>query len=180
MVLPTGRNAGKGCALRAGWLRAQELGFPWVLMLDGDGQHAPEDIPLLLHGAEAAGATLVVGNRMADTGSMPWIRRWVNGWMSRRISQLVGKVVPDSQCGFRLARLDLLLSLPMLVNRFEVESAMLAAFFQDEQRVAFVPVKTIYHAGGSKIDPLADGWRWLCWRRDQRAALRACMTMRVP
>jgi hypothetical protein len=100
--------------------------------------------------------------------------------MSRRISRLVGTKVPDSQCGFRLARVDLLLQLPILTNRFEVESSMLTSFFQHRQRVEFVPIQTIYRSPKSNIHPLTDTWRWLRWRLDQRAAFRACMTMRVP
>jgi glycosyltransferase involved in cell wall biosynthesis len=38
-------NAGKGAALQKGWRHAREQGFSWVLMMDGDGQHAAEDIP---------------------------------------------------------------------------------------------------------------------------------------
>jgi len=179
-VIRCGRNAGKGRALRAGWEQARERGFPWALMLDGDGQHAPLDIPKFLHCAESSGASLVVGNRMLATETMPVIRRQANGWMSRRISRLVGTKVPDSQCGFRLARVDLLLQLPILTNRFEVESSMLTSFFQHRQRVEFVPIQTIYRSPKSNIHPLADTWRWLRWRLDQRAAFRACITMRVP
>jgi glycosyltransferase involved in cell wall biosynthesis len=179
-VIRCERNIGKGRALRAGWEQAQNRGFKWALMLDGDGQHAPTDIPEFLRCAGNSGASLVVGNRMLDTKTMPFIRRQANRWMSHRISQLVGTAVPDSQCGFRLARLDLLLQLPILTNRFEVESSMLTSFFQHQQKVEFVPIKTIYRSAKSNIRPLTDTWRWLRWRLDQRADFRACMTMRVP
>ncbi len=113
---------------------------------------------------------------------MPWLRRQVNRWMSRRISQMTGADLPDSQCGFRLARLDTLQALSFQANRFEIESAMLAAFLAAGKKVEFVPVQTIYaHRGqGSKINPLTDSWRWLRWRQAQRAPLRACNTIRVP
>jgi glycosyltransferase involved in cell wall biosynthesis len=176
-------NAGKGAALRHGWQRAHELGFHWVLMLDGDGQHVAADIPKFFQRAETTGAKLVVGNRMNDTKKMPFLRRSANRWMSRWISRLVGAELPDSQCGFRLARLETLLQLPLNANRFEIESAMLVAFFAAGEKVAFVPVRTVYEHRVSKIDPLADTVRWLRWRlaqRTQRPALRACSTMRVP
>ena len=163
-VIQLQRNSGKGCALQAGWQQAKRLGFSWVLMLDGDGQHAPDDIPNFWERAAKSEATLVIGNRMGNAKAMPFHRRMVNRWMSRRISKLVGATVPDSQCGFRLARLDLLLQLPILANRFEVESAMLAAFYLHRQKVEFVPVQTIYRSAKSHIDPLADTWRWLRWR----------------
>jgi len=133
------------------------------LMLDGDGQHAPDDIPKIFAAAENSGANLVLGNRMDNAGDMPLLRRLVNRWMSRRLSHLTGRHLPDSQCGFRLAHLETLRRLPLAVDRFEIESAMLVAFLAAEQNVAFVPVQTIYRTGGSKIHPLADTGRWLRW-----------------
>jgi glycosyltransferase involved in cell wall biosynthesis len=159
------RNSGKGSALRAGWRRAHDLGFKWALMLDGDGQHAAADIPKFFACASSTGASLVVGNRMNQLEDMPFIRRWANRWMSRRISRLTAHELPDSQCGFRLARLDLLLELPIQSNRFEIESEMLLAFFAAGQKVEFVPVQTIYQSGASKINPLTDTLRWLRWSR---------------
>ena len=76
-------TSGKGSALRAGWNRAQELGFDWALCMDGDGQHAPEDIPVFLQSNEAV--PLVIGNRMGHTAAMPHLRRRVNHWISRQI-----------------------------------------------------------------------------------------------
>ncbi len=163
-VIRVEKNSGKGRALRLGWEHASKCGFQWVLMLDGDAQHAPGDIPAFFARAESSAAPLVIGNRMLDTSAMPWLRRMVNRWMSGRISRMVRTTVPDSQCGFRLARLDCLLSLPILANRFEVESAMLTAFIRAGHIVEFVPVQTIYRATKSRIHPVTDTWRWLRWR----------------
>lgn len=182
-IIELPRNSGKGAALRHGWQRAHERGFQWVIMLDGDGQHAAGEIPKFFSCAEKTGARLVVGNRMNDTTTMPFIRRWANRWMSRWISNLVGTALPDSQCGFRLAHLETLLNLPLGANRFEIESAMLVTFYSAGEKVDFVPIQTIYEHRVSKIDPLADTVRWLRWRwlqRTQRSPLRACSTMRVP
>ena len=166
-VIRLKQNSGKGAALRCGWRRARELGFQWVLMLDGDGQHSADDIPKFFKGAEAGGAKLVVGNRMNDTRRMPLVRRWANRWMSRAISQIAGAELPDSQCGFRLAHLETLWNLKIQANRFEVESAMLIAFFAAGIKVEFVPVQTIYRSHTSHINPLTDSWRWLRWRQAQ-------------
>jgi len=166
-VLSQPRNLGKGAALQAGWQRARERGFTWVLMLDGDGQHAPADIPRFFAGAESSNARLVIGNRMGHAAAMPWLRWQVNRWMSRRISRLTGVPLPDSQCGFRLAHLPTLLALPICANRFEIESAMLVAFFRAGAQVDFVPVQTIYRNERSSINPLTDTVRWLRWRRAQ-------------
>ncbi len=160
-------NTGKGAALQAGWRHARQHGFTWVLLLDGDGQHAAADIPHFFAQAETSGCRLVIGNRMNHAAAMPWLRRQVNRWMSRRISRLTGMELPDSQCGFRLAHLEPLLEMPIQANRFEIESAMLVAFCRAGFRVEFVPVRTIYQNEISHIHPVTDTWRWLRWRRAQ-------------
>ena len=179
-VLQLPENLGKGAALRHGWQHARERGFKWVLTLDGDGQHSAEDIPAFFACAEETAALLVIGNRMNDCRTMPFVRRCANRWMSRWISKMTGVDLPDSQCGFRLAHLETLLGLPLLANRFEIESAMLVAFLVAGRKVEFVPIRTIYENGTSKIRPLADSWRWLRWGLTQPAPLRACKTIRVP
>lgn len=179
-ILRLNRNSGKGAALRQGWRRARDLGYPWVLMLDGDAQHAATDIPKFFSHAQTTGADLVVGNRMNQIRDMPLIRRWANQWMSQRISRLAGRELPDSQCGFRLARVESLLQLSLRASRFEIESEMLLSFLAAEKQVEFVPVRTIYETRASKINPLTDTWRWLRWSKAQRALLRACSTIRVP
>jgi glycosyltransferase involved in cell wall biosynthesis len=156
---------GKGAALRAGWQRAQERGFAWVLCLDGDGQHAAVDIPQFLACAESTAASLIVGNRMNQAEQMPWLRRFVNRWMSRRLSRLAGHDLPDSQCGFRLLRLAALDRVPLRADQFEIESEQLLAFLAAGERVEFVPVQVIYRLEQSKIHPWRDTLRWFRWRR---------------
>lgn len=55
-VLRHARNFGKGAALQTGLAHALESGFEWAVTLDGDGQHAPEDLPALFRRAELTGA----------------------------------------------------------------------------------------------------------------------------
>jgi glycosyltransferase involved in cell wall biosynthesis len=154
---------GKGAALAAGWGRAREQGHAWALSLDGDGQHAPSDIPAFLTCAETTGAPLVVGNRMLDSSDMPWLRRGVNRWMSRRISRLTGRWLPDTQCGFRLMRLEAWERVRLNANHFEIESELLCKFIAAGQEVEFIPVRVIYRGEQSKIQPLRDARRWLRW-----------------
>ena len=164
---------GKGVALRAGWQRAREAGWSWALALDGDGQHAAEDVPAFFECAERTGAALVVGNRMIAAQDMPRLRRCINRWMSARLSHLAHQDLPDSQCGFRLMNLDALPRLQIAASHFEIESEVLLAFIRCGYRVEFVPIRVIYKAEQSKIHPGRDTLRWLRWwyqaRRSQAA-----------
>jgi glycosyltransferase involved in cell wall biosynthesis len=159
---------GKGAALQNGWRQARQSGFEWALTLDGDGQHSPGDIPALFQRAESSGADLVVGNRMPEAARMPWLRRNVNRWLSQRLSALAGRRLPDSQCGFRLMKLEAWSALPIAATHFEIESEVLVAFVTAGLRVEFVPVRVIYAGERSKIHPLRDTVRWLRWYRCAR------------
>ena len=157
---------GKGYSIQTGLSRAAMEGCRWALLMDGDGQHCPGDIPRFLECAERSRAALVVGNRMGSAAAMPWVRRLANRWMSAWLSLGLGCRLPDSQCGFRLVRLDAWLECECQGDHFEMESEMLLQFVRRGHLIAFVPVKTIYKSERSKIRPLRDGWRWLtwCWR----------------
>jgi hypothetical protein len=140
-------------------------GFEWAVTLDGDGQHAPEDLPALLWCAKQTGALLVIGNRMDNAHAMPWLRRRVNRWMSRKLSQRAGRQLPDTQSGFRLIHLRTWAALPLKTERFEVESETLMAFLAAGQRVEFVPIRVIRSSRRSHIHPVTDSLRWLRWWR---------------
>jgi hypothetical protein len=161
------RNRGKGLALRDGWRRAHERGFEWVLSLDGDGQHAARDMPKFFARAEETVAPLIIGNRMENRASIPVVRRWVNTWMSGCLSKMAHQKLPDSQCGFRLAHLETLLSLPLSANGFVIESETLVAFLKAGKQVEFVPIQVIYGQRKSEICPFVDTWRWLRWWSSQ-------------
>lgn len=161
-------NRGKGAALRIGWQHLRDRGFAWALVLDGDGQHAAADIPQFFHCAERTGAALVIGNRLDRPHAMPRVRRWVNRWMTRRLARLTRLRLADSQCGFRLLKLDLLARVTLTAERFEIESDLLTAFARAGARIEFIPVQVIYKTHASKIHPLVDSIRWLRWWWRQR------------
>ncbi|HUB86526.1 MAG TPA: glycosyltransferase family 2 protein, partial [Verrucomicrobiae bacterium] len=140
-------------------------GFEWAVTLDGDGQHAPEDLPALFQCAEETGARLVIGNRMDEARKMPWRRRRVNRWMSRKLSQRAGRPLPDTQCGFRLIHLQSWTALSLKTDHFEIESEMLMAFLRAKLPVEFVPVHVVNRSRGSHIHPLTDSLRWWKWWR---------------
>jgi glycosyltransferase involved in cell wall biosynthesis len=159
---------GKGAALRDGWTEALRRGFSWVLSMDGDGQHAPEDVPGFLARAGHGDVGLVCGNRMHDTREMPFVRRMTNRFMSDCLSRLAGVPLPDTQCGYRLMRLESWSQLSINTNCFEVESEVLLQFARARVGIAFIPIKVIYGNERSKIRPLRDTWRWFRWLRSVR------------
>lgn len=168
MVLHHDRNCGKGAALQTGLSQVHILGCEWAVTLDGDGQHDPADLPALMQCAGQTGASLVIGNRMGNADAMPWLRRYVNRWMSNKLSQYAGRRLPDTQSGFRLIHLQTWADLRLAAQRFEVESEMLMAFLAANHTVEFVPIRTIAAARKSRIHPIADSLRWWKWWRTMK------------
>jgi glycosyltransferase involved in cell wall biosynthesis len=158
-------NRGKGAALTTGLAECRAGGCEWIVLLDGDGQHDPADIPKLL-GARVSGAKLIVGNRMTHVDGMPWGRQVGNHVSSWLVSLLIGQRVPDSQCGFRLLHRSLLDGLKLSAQHYECDTEMLILAAIAGERIANVPVATIYRGETSHIRPWKDLVRFirLLWR----------------
>jgi glycosyltransferase involved in cell wall biosynthesis len=171
IVIRHGRNRGKGAALQTGLAHLLALGFDRAVTLDGDGQHDPAHLPAFLQRAEETGAPLVIGNRMHEAQAMPWLRRHVNRWMSRRLSRATGCHLPDTQSGFRLLHLQTWASLPLSAQHFEVESEMLMAFLAASHSVEFVPIRVIASGRKSRIHPFTDTIRWWKWWLKRKTAI---------
>lgn len=161
-------SKGKGAALETGRHWTKEHGFAWAITLDGDGQHAASDIPKFLTAAQNSEAKLVVGNRLTEPEKIPWVRRVVNRWMSRRISQMTGRELPDTQCGFRLIDVSVWSQLNLQAMHYEIESEMLVQFVRAGHEVAFVPIEVRYLGERSRIHPWHDTLRWFRWWRQTR------------
>lgn len=148
-------SMGNGAAIKSGVRGAQS---DWVICMDGDGQHAPEDIPRLLEKLEQ-GFHLVVGARDAN-GHANGLRRFANGLYNRLATWVVGHRVVDLTSGYRgFARSRFMTILPLLPNGFSYPTTSTIAFFRLGYPVAFVPIDVSKRSkpDGSHIRVLRDG-----------------------
>lgn len=155
------KNRGKGDAIKTGlrhWLDREEIAF--ILLLDADGQHLPEEVSRFFTAAAASHAGLFVGTRMNDVREMPFVRRTVNRYMSHRISRVCGQEVPDTQCGYRMIARALVPHLLAGTSRFDYETEMLIVASRKGFRIATVPISTIYSDEVSSIHPVRDTIRF--------------------
>ncbi len=149
-------NCGKGAALETGFRSARERGFEFAITLDGDGQHAPSDLPAFIQEFRKSGTPVLIGTRMSDTRSMPWVRRLTNRFMSWLLSREMGQRVPDTQCGYRLYVLAVVPELSAQSRRFAAESEILMELSRRGVKIGSVPIATIYGSEQSKIHPIKD------------------------
>jgi len=158
-VIAHGTNRGKGHAVRTGLERVFGGGFTHVLLLDGDMQHLPEEAASLVAAAAASGADVVLGERRFQRDRMPASRYHANRVGSRVLSWFVGVPVEDTQCGFRVFRVDALRPLRLTATGYEVETEMLVKVRRRGGRVATVPVTAVYAGQRSKLRPVTDTTR---------------------
>lgn len=149
-------NKGNGAAVKSG-IRAA-MG-EYVLILDGDGQHRPEDAIRIV--SRLGDYDLVIGARSAATQATH-ARRFGNGALNSLASYLTGRDIPDLTSGFRAARRDHLREfLHLLPNGFSTPTTTTLAFIKAGYNVAFEPVEARNRVGESKIRFAQDGAKFL-------------------
>lgn len=153
-------NRGKGAALTTGILHAGTMGCEYAITLDADGQHNPDDIPAFIARWNTSHADMIVGNRLADPGNMPWLRLRTNHFTSWVVSRLAGCRVPDSQNGYRMISTRLYARLGVAAVRYEAESEVLIKAGRSGATIDSVPVETIYGDEESAINPFVDTGRF--------------------
>ncbi|MDO8488641.1 MAG: glycosyltransferase family 2 protein [Candidatus Omnitrophota bacterium] len=160
-VLRNDINMGKGASLIKGYNFALVQGFDTVISMDGDGQHSCDDIMAFVRKAEDSQSALVIGNRMSSTREMPLLRVMTNRFMSGLISLIIKQDIPDTQCGFRLVRKELLKKLNLSTSKYETESEILIKAARLGFKIESIPIKTIYSGQKSQINPFIDTLRFL-------------------
>jgi glycosyltransferase involved in cell wall biosynthesis len=148
-------NKGNGAAVKSGIRHATG---DYVLILDADGQHPPEDA--LRIAARLGEFDLVIGAR-SDATHATAARRAGNALLNRVASFLTGRRIPDLTSGFRGARRDCLREfLHLLPNGFSTPTTTTLAFIKAGYNVAFEPVQARQRRGQSKIRLARDGVRF--------------------
>ncbi len=168
VVLVHETNQGKGAALNTGFQYARQHGFGVVITMDGDGQHDPDDIPRFVEAYVRTGIPVLVGNRMANCETMPIVRKLTNRFMSWLLSNEMGQYVPDTQCGYRLYRCDII---PLVLGGsggYAAESELLLHVAAHSLCVDAVPIEAVYGQEESKIRPVRDTIRFIAMLRKFR------------
>jgi glycosyltransferase involved in cell wall biosynthesis len=102
-VLRLACNLGIGGAVQTGYQAAREIGCDVVVQIDGDGQHDPKELPLILAPVLDGRADIVIGSRFAGAGKYraPPVRRLGMRIFATFVSLLVGKSLSDTSSSFR-------------------------------------------------------------------------------
>ena len=149
VVLHNAAKLGKGASLRRGMAFALEQDASAIITLDGDGQHAPEDIPRLIAAHEQNEGALVIGARLHESSKIPRLRYLTNRFGNFWIAWAAGYPLTDSQSGFRLYPAAVLRTLRVGQRRargFVWESEILIDAARAGVKSVSVAVSAIYPA----------------------------------
>ena len=126
-VISHNNNRGKSASIKTGFKYALANGFEYVVTIDGDGQHNPDQIPVVLNDIKNNGHDVTIGTRFGDSTEMPLWRKIGKRILDYATSFGNGGYVTDSQCGFRAFNNKAVKGLVSRLNggEFNVESEQL-------------------------------------------------------
>ena len=149
-------SKGNGAAIKSG---ARAATGELFIFMDGDGQHRPEDIEVLLKKYDE-GFDMVVGSRNKQSQAS-FARLFGNGLYNRVASYMTGQPIQDLTSGFRVVNgrkfKEFLYLLP---NGFSYPTTITMAFFRAGYAVAYEAIIAPKRVGKSHINLLKDGTRF--------------------
>ena len=151
-------NRGKGYALIQGFRRALELGYRYAVTIDSDGQHFPEDIPVIIDCHSANKDALVVGSRNLTADNMPSRNTFANKFSNFWFRLQTGIPLEDTQSGFRLYPLEAINLRWPITPRYEAELELLVFSAWRGVPVVSVPVRVYYPPEGERVSHFRPFW----------------------
>lgn len=155
-VWPHPYNIGNGAAVKSGLRCAKGQ---WIVMMDADGQHQPEDIARLLKYKDEF--DMVVGARTgkSETALHRDVANKIYNWFASYVTKFK---VRDLTSGFRLVRAETARQyIYLLPNTFSYPSTLTMAYLRSGLSLKYLPIETKVRKGKSKIKLLNDGFRFL-------------------
>src|SRR2546427_3617875 len=153
-VIQHARNLGKGTAIRTAWLFARERHPEAFVLLDGDHQHDPKDIPRIVEPILTGDADVILGVRWGKTSGMPMYRRIGKRALDYATAAATKNgMLTDSQCCFRVFSSRALTVIEPTDHGLSIESQMLMEAQETNLRIQEVNIDARYDVEGSTVSP---------------------------
>lgn len=155
------KNHGKGYALKQGFNHAKKLGFDYILTLDADSQHYPEDIPLFVNQELATPNTLIIGSRGLQHDNMPRKNTFANKFSNFWFSIQTGVHLPDTQSGMRVYPLQNIHFPNLLTSKYESELELLVFLSWAGTKIIDIPIRVYYPPAEERVSHFRPFWDFL-------------------
>jgi glycosyltransferase involved in cell wall biosynthesis len=137
-------NLGVGAATRTGLRAAKALSPDVVVTIDADGQHNPEEISSLVRCLVENNHDVVIGSRILHPAGMPGSRIAANLLLNAITFVVYGKVVSDSQSGFKAFNRRSLDIIQLDSAGYEICSEIIGEIVRNQLNYKSMPIKAVY------------------------------------
>ena len=153
------RNLGKGAAILTAAEALEKAGAEFMIVIDADGQHDPDDLPKFVAAAQADPDAITIGCRDFDSaGSVPSSSRFGREFSNFWVRLETGVKCSDTQSGFRCYPLRALRELKLRCRRYNFEIEVLVKSLWSGFHLAEVPIHVTYAPPGGRISHFK-AWR---------------------
>ncbi|MFZ9726163.1 MAG: glycosyltransferase family 2 protein [Ilumatobacteraceae bacterium] len=171
-------NLGYGGNQKAGYRWMIDHGLDVVVLLHGDGQYAPEFLPLMVAPIVDGRADVVFGSRMLERGAalrggMPKYKFVGNKILSFLQNRIAGVSLSEWHSGYRAYSVASLARVGFELNAdyYDFDTQIILQMIESNQRILEIPIPTFYGDELSRVNGIRYGWRilkhTLRWRRSR-------------
>lgn len=153
------KNHGKGTSVMDIFAYAQALEIDILVLIDGDGQHNPDEMPRLLDPLLRGEADMVIGSRFLAgmANNVPIYRRFGQEALTFATNLASGIRLTDTQSGFRAFAKKAFDCFTFNNNGMAIESEMIVDAARAKLRIKEVPIAVRYDVNGSSLHPVKHG-----------------------
>lgn len=140
-------NRGKGHAIKTILKYSRYVDFDALVLIDGDGQHRPSEIPRLVSPIFSDDADVVIGTRYYDPSNndeTPLYRRFGQFLLDTATNWVSGIDLTDTQSGFRALSPEAVAELSFETDGIGVESEMIVEAAKTGLSIEEVPISVRY------------------------------------
>lgn len=155
-------NSGKGAALKTAAKVLAAENIDYMIVLDADAQHDPDDIPKFIEAVEKNHASVVIGCRDFNTENVPGSSRFGRKFSNFWCYVETGRYCDDTQSGFRAYPVEAFHRLKLYCNRYNFEIEVLVKLIRAGFTPVDIPIKVTYEPRGKRIShfhPWKDNFR---------------------
>jgi glycosyltransferase involved in cell wall biosynthesis len=137
-------NLGVGAATITGLRAARKLDADVIVTMDADGQHDPAELEGLVQCLLDGPFDVVIGSRILSPGGMPPSRFLANLLLNAVTYLAYGKIVSDSQSGFKAFSRNAVEKLDLTSSGYEICSEIVGEMYRKNLRYKSYPIKAVY------------------------------------
>ena len=152
------QNRGKGYALKCGFRKALSMGFRNAITIDSDGQHFPEDIPILVDAYREHPGALVIGVRNLSQDNMPGSNTFANKFSNFWFCVQTLVKLKDTQSGYRLYPVSRIKTSWIFTSRYKAELELLVFAAWHGIDIRQVDVRVYYPSPEERVTHFRPGY----------------------